>query len=295
MKIENCFKEFINYLESEKNISKYTKENYASDMKIFVLYLQSSEIQTDIEVITTPILRQYFTYLKTVKNYKNPSMRRKIHSLSSFFKFLVEQEYLIKNPMSPIHAPKLESKLPIYLHANEVERLIKSVSQYGHDRALHDKCFIKMLAYTGVRRCEIIAMNFDDVDFNRQTIKIRGKGNKERLLPMPDSLCTDLWAYLQTRLPLSNPAIFLSKADNRISTSPANNLFKKYVNKAGLGNRNITMHKMRHSYASLLVQNNADFISVSKLLGHSDINSTKIYTHVDTNHLRKQMDKLPFK
>lgn len=296
MNISECFEEFLDYLSAEKNISYHTKTNYRSDFKIFLYFLHINGIKSDLQTITTPIIRKYLSYLKNEKEYKNQSMRRKIHSLSSFFKFLLEQEYIYKNPMNPVHAPKLEGRIPIYLNKNEIDLLINTAMKFGKENALHDKCFLKTIAFTGMRRQEALALDWDDIDFGNSVVKIRkGKGKKERIVPLPESLSSDLWAYLQTRLPLSTQAVFISNAGNRLTPSPAQNRFNKYIKKAGLSGKGYTIHKLRHSYASLLVQNNADLLSVQKLLGHSDLNSTKVYTHINTEHLKKQVDKLPFK
>lgn len=296
MNIWDYFEEFIDYMAVEKNASDHTKANYKSDFKIFSNFLVTNGIKPELETITTREIRKYLIYLKNEKEYQNETIRRKINSLRSFFNFLIEQEYLIKNPMLPIKAPKKEQKIPIYLSDKEIEKLIKATMRHGGGNALRDKCFIKTLAYTGMRRQEALKLDWEDIDFNLNVIKIRfGKGKKERIVPMPQSLSTDLWAYLQTRLPLSNQAVFLSNAGNRLTPSPAQNIFNKYKKKAGLEGKGYTIHKLRHSYASLLIQSDVDLLSVQKLLGHSDLNSTKVYTHVNMDYLKEQVDKLPFK
>lgn len=296
MKISEYYNEFLGYLSAEKNASHYTIENYLCDFKIFAKFLATNGIEPDLCSINTPLIRKYISYLKTEKKYKNQTIRRKIHSLSSFFNFAVEQEYITKNPMTSIHAPRREEKVPIYLSESEITKLIKSTMHYGNDNALRDKCIIETLAYTGIRRQELLGLDWEDVDFKLNTLKIRfGKGKKERIIPLMDKLVTDLWAYLQTRLPLTNHAVFISQTGNRMSNTSLECLFRKYLKKSGLEGKGYTIHKLRHSFASLLIQNNANLLSVKELLGHSDLNSTKIYTHINTNYLRQELNKLPFK
>lgn len=296
MEIWNYFDEFIDYLSAEKNISHHTKANYRSDFKIFLNFLSINGIKPELQTLNTRDVRKYLVYLKNEKEYQNETIRRKINSLSSFFKFLTEQEYIIKNTMGSIKAPPKEERIPVYLSDIEIEALIKATMKYGGENALRDKCFIKVLAYTGMRRQEALKLDWEDIDFNQNIIKIlHGKGKKQRIVPMPESLMTDMWAYLQTRLPLSNQAVFLSNAGNRLTPSPAQNIFNKYKKKAGLDDKGYTIHKLRHSYASLLVQNDVDLLSVQKLLGHSDLNSTKVYAHINMNYLKEQVEKLPFK
>ena len=232
MNLSEQFNEFINYLTAEKDVSKHTKANYSSDFKTFLLFLENNSIQPDLQTITTPILRSYFAYLKNNKKYQNKTMRRKIHSLSSFYKFCLEQEYIIKNPMAPIHAPKQEQKIPKFIKKDEVETLIEMAWKFGDENRLRDKCFIEFLAFTGVRRQELLALNFSDIDFNTGQVKIRmGKGKKERMIPLNKQLQADLWAYLQTRLPLYNmdAPVFISNTGARLTHSPAQMLFKKYL------------------------------------------------------------------
>lgn len=296
MEIWNFFDEFIDYLSAEKNISHHTKANYRSDFKIFLNFLSINGIKPELQTLNTRDVRKYLVYLKNEKEYQNETIRRKINSLSSFFKFLTEQEYIIKNTMGSIKAPPKEERIPVYLSDIEIEALIKATMKYGGENALRDKCFIKVLAYTGMRRQEALKLDWEDINFNQNIIKIlHGKGKKQRIVPMPESLMTDMWAYLQTRLPLSNQAVFLSNAGNRLTPSPAQNIFNKYKKKAGLDDKGYTIHKLRHSYASLLVQNDVDLLSVQKLLGHSDLNSTKVYAHINMNYLKEQVEKLPFK
>lgn len=296
MNINDYFNEFIGYLKSEKNASNHTVKNYETDFKIFNEFMSLNNLEINIEKITTPILRRYIIFLKQDKKYANQTLRRKIHSLSSFFKFLTEQEYIEKNPMLPIHAPKEEERMPIYMTESDIQTLLKTIQREGGEYALAHKCFIKTLIYTGIRRQEALVLDWDDIDFKTQTIKIRkGKGKKERIIPMPDTLTSDLWAYLQTRLPLKNRAVFLSQAGNRLTPTPANALFRRYIEKAGLTGKGYTLHKLRHTYATLLIKNNVDLLSVQKLLGHSDLNSTKIYTHINTDFLKQQVEKIDLK
>lgn len=295
MKIYECFDEFIDYLSAVKNISVHTKANYYSDIKGFHFFLATNGIEPEIETLTTQTIRKYLAYLKTEKNFQNQTIRRKIYSLSSFFGYLFDQEYITKNPMKPIHAPKSEQKLPIFFQKEEVDKLIETAWKHGGQNALRDKCFLKFIAYTGVRRQEALWLDWGDIDFGEKVVKIRkGKGGKQRLIPLTDTLASDLWAYLQTRLPLSTQAVFVSNTGNRLTHTPAQILFRKYLKKTGLHGKGLSMHKLRHSFGTFLVQNGADLMSVQELLGHSDLNTTKIYTHLSTGHLKEQLDKLPY-
>ncbi|MEG1295309.1 MAG: tyrosine-type recombinase/integrase [Niameybacter sp.] len=292
----NYFEEYLGYLSAEKNVSKYTIDNYSSDFKIFTHFLLLKELPLDMSQIKTRDLRSYLIYLKNVKKYQNESIRRKVNALRSFFAFLTDQEYINKNPAHTIHTPKREEKLPIYMSEFELELFLKTIDATGKKNAQHDLCMFKTLAYTGIRRQECINLNWNDINFGTNTITINlGKCKKSRVVPMPPSLAEILWEYLQTRLPLSSQAVFLSEAENRISASIVETRFRKYIKKAGLTGKGFTVHKLRHTYASHLVLSGVGLLSVQQLLGHSDLNSTKVYTHINTSHLKKEIEKSPFK
>ncbi|MTI49214.1 MAG: recombinase XerC [Firmicutes bacterium] len=296
MIIDVCYQEFLDNLISEKNVSNSTITSYETDFKVLKSFLVKNNVKPMLDSITTPILRRYISFLKVAKGYKTNTIRRKIHSLSSFYKYLLEQEYIEKNPMLPIHAPKEEQKLPIYLTEQDIKLLLQAPSKYARfeSHILRDTTLIKMLIFTGARRSEVLSMNWYDIDFGKQTITIRkGKGKKERIVPLHENLFSALWEYLQTRLPLSNQAIFISDLGNRMSVSNFQTLFKRYLKKSGLEDKRYTIHKCRHSFASLLHQNGVDLLSIKELLGHEDLNSTKIYTHTNVNHLKKEVHKFP--
>lgn len=296
MNLDYCFQEFIDYLKSEKNASKTTIVSYETDYKIFTVFLTIGGIEPRLNTMTTAILRRYISYLKLHKDYKTNTIRRKIHSLSSFFKFLLEMEYIEKNPMLSIHAPKEEKNIPIYIKERELKMLINAPAKYARfeSHRLRDRVLLELLIFTGARKSEVLNMDWDDVDFGKKTIKIRKTKNKtQRLVPLVEPLLSDLWDYLQTRMPLSNRAIIISDTGNRMSVSNIQTLFKRYLKKCGLDKKGYTIHKCRHSYASLLCQSGVDIISIKELLGHEDLNSTKIYTHTTVNHLRKQVEKFP--
>ncbi|QEK12335.1 tyrosine-type recombinase/integrase [Crassaminicella thermophila] len=192
--------------------------------------------------------------------------------------------------MLPIHAPKEEQKLPIYLTEHDLKLLLQTPKKYARfeNHILRDTALLKMFIFTGASRSEVLSMNWEDIDFGKQIITIRkGKGEKERIVPLHENLSCDLWEYLQTRLPLSNQAIFISYLGNRMSVSNFQTLFKGYVKKVGLEDKGYTIHKCRHSFASLLHQNGVDLLSIKELLGHENLNSTKIYTHTNVTHLNR--------
>jgi len=293
MNLEACLNEFFDYLISERDASPYTIAGYKSDFKYFFDFLSRESIPLLTETITTPDIRRYLTYIKAEKNYSVGSIRRKIHSLKSFYNFLLSQEYIHKSPMMPIKAPKDVDKVPIYMQPEEIISLIQAPTRHGGENALRDRCVIETLAFSGIRRSELCLLDWDWVCFKNYTIKVKGKGKKERIIPISEPLVSDLWAYLNSRLPLTEHAVFTWFEGGRIAPRTVNRMFNKYIKLAGLEGKGYTPHKLRHSYATLLLQNGADLIAIKELLGHEDLNSTKVYTKTDMKHLRTQAQKFP--
>lgn len=293
MNLEKFLAEFLNYLISERDASPYTIAGYKTDFKFFLDFLSQENIPLLAEAVTTPVIRRYLSYIKSERNYSVGSIRRKIHSLKSFYSFLLSQEYVSKSPLMPIKAPKDADKVPIYLQAEEIVRLIQAPSRHGGENALRDKCILETLAFSGIRRSELCFLDWDWICFKNCTIKVKGKGKKERVIPISEPLVSDLWAYLNSRLPLTERAVFTWTKGGRISPRSVNRLFAKYVKLAGLEGKGYSPHKLRHSFATLLLQNGADLIAIKELLGHEDLNSTKVYTKTDMTHLRTQAQKFP--
>jgi site-specific recombinase XerD len=294
MELENLFRDFTDYLISERNSSKLTIEAYKRDFNIFLTFLSINSIEKNIDFINTQIIRRYISYMKDTKSYSSATIRRKINSLRSFFNFLMSQEYITKNPMAPVSAPKKPDIIPIYLPVKDLNRLLSMPEIHSRDNKLRDKLILELFAFTGIRRQELINLNYSNVDFANQTITVRcGKGQKDRIIPITEPLVTDLWDYLQFRLPLINEALIISSNGNRISVTALEQLFRRYVQLAGLSGKGYTIHKLRATYASLLLQNGCDLISIQQLLGHKDLNSTRVYSHTSVEHLKSAVQKHP--
>lgn len=294
MLLEDYFDEFLNYGKAEKDYADATLTAYRHDFELFSSFLARNKISPSIEEITVSVLRKYVIWLEK-QDYTSSSRRRKIHSLKSFFSFLQETEYIVKNPALSIRAPKKTKPIPIYMSQKEIKSIIAAPMKYGFENALRDKCILETWAMTGIRRNELRMLNWQDIDFGREVITVmHGKGNKQRQIPIAEPLTSTLWAYLQTRLPLTNNAVFISSTTgNRISTTPLQQLFTKCIEKCGLEDKGYTIHKFRHSYATMLLANGVDLLSIQKLLGHEDLNNTKIYTHISNDDLKKEASKLP--
>lgn len=296
MNLDELYDEFLDYLLAEKNASKLTIESYSRDFKILMSFMCQKKIEATLDNFKTPIIRKYIYYMKTTKNYKASTLSRRINSLRSFAHFLLTQEYIDKNPMLPISAPKKPEKLPLYFKESELKRFLEMPMKHSRNNKLRDTVIFQFYAFTGVRRNELISLNMNNIDFKTNTVTVRkGKGNKDRIIPLTEPLITDLWKYINSRLPLpsQNVPLFISGYGNRISVTAIEQLFRRYRKLSGLDNKGYTLHSLRHTYGSLLLQNGADLISIKDLMGHSDLNSTKVYLHTTVKHLKEAANKHP--
>ncbi len=294
MLLEAVFKKFSSYLRLERDYSKATVVAYRRDFQDFLNFLSKEDIEPELEIITTPILRDYITYLSEEKSSSPNSIRRKFNSLRSFFKFATTQEYILKNPTLPVVPPKKKRVLPIYIPEDELRSLLDAPTKKGRSRTwLRDRLILQTFAFAGLRRQELIDLNWGDISFREGTMRVRGKGDKERLVPLPPQLLRDLEMFKSMQDVTDLTPVFRSVNGKRLTPWPLRRLFARYIKLAGLEGKGYTIHKMRHSYATLLMQQGVDVMTIQELLGHADLTATKIYIHTDTRHLKDSVMKHP--
>jgi tyrosine recombinase XerC len=274
---------FKRYLEIEKNYSPHTILNYSLDLDDFKQFLGESSV----EKIEYLFLRKYLANLKG-KNLGTRTIARRLSTLRSFFKFLAREGFIKANPMLSLSSPKLEKHLPSFLTEEEVIKLIEA-GQGKEERDLRDRAILETFYSTGIRIAELVSLDLADVDFISGIVKVKGKGKKERIVPIGDKALQAIRQYLEKRSRESQ-AIFLNKRDRRITDRGVRNIVKKYINMVGL-RHGISAHTLRHSFATHLLNRGADLRSVQELLGHSSLSTTQIYTHLTTEKLKSVYDK----
>ena len=283
--MDRYIEKFIRYLEIEKNYSKYTILNYKLDLENFKKFLG----ETALEKIDYLILRKYLAILKE-KNLKSRSVSRRISTLRSFFKFLIREGYLKTNPITSLSSPKQEKHLPLFFTEEEVTKLIDSV-QLKNERDYRDRAVMETFYSTGIRVSELVGMNIEDVDFIGGIVKVLGKGRKERIVPIGEQALSTIRAYLDKRKKEQDTgALFLNKNGKRITDRGIRNVIVKYVRIASM-RHGVSCHTFRHSFATHLLDRGADLRSVQELLGHVNLSSTQIYTHLTTERLKSVYDK----
>ncbi len=286
--LERYIQKFITYLEVEKNASVYTLTNYKIDLKEFNHSLK----QKPLEKITHTDVRLFLAHMKE-RNLSKRSVARKMACLRSFFKFLCREGYIKTSPASGLRTPKLQKKLPLFLDTNEVVRLIESPDTKDL-HGLRDRAILETIYSAGLRVGELVGLNKENVDFISGVIKVYGKGKKERLAPIGDRALRAIRNYLE-KLPSSKikekKAVFLNKSGKRMSDRAVRRIIEKYIRKTSL-NEKISPHSLRHSFATHLLDRGADLRSVQELLGHANLSTTQIYTHVTTERLKATYEKV---
>ena len=279
---------FISYLEIEKNASSHTITNYKIDLRGF----SESIKDKPIENVTHIDVRLFLAKLKE-KNFSKSSVARKIAALRSFFKFLYREGLIKANPAVGLSTPKIEKKLPLFLDTSDVVKLLESPDS-SDDIGLRDRAILETLYSTGIRVSELVGLDIEDIDFISGVLKVRGKGKKERLVPIGDKALRAIKAYFEkigvTEINESKP-VFLNKSKRRVSDRAVRRIVDKYIRKSSL-NENISPHSLRHSFATHMLDRGADLRSVQELLGHASLSTTQIYTHVTTDRLKSIYDKV---
>lgn len=287
--IQQYLDKFVRFLEIERNSSPHTITNYKVDLVGFMDF--AGDI--DIARIDYLLLRKFLAHLRAVQ-YDKRSIARKLACLRSFFKFLCRDGYLKTNPALGLATPKLDRKLPFFLDINQTQRFL-DIPVDGRDlMGLRDRAVLETLYSAGLRVSELVGMEIRDVDFIGGTAKIRGKGKKERLVPIGDTAIRAIKQYLDKRSaiePMRNKtALFLNKSGSRLGDDSIRCIVDKYIKAASLRGH-VSPHTLRHSFATHLLDRGADLRAVQELLGHANLSTTQIYTHVTTERLKTVYEK----
>lgn len=281
--------QFIDFYWLTTGASKNTLSAYRSDLKIFSKWLNNNSL---IDVDKKQI-QDYFSYRKD-SNISASTQSRMLTCLHSFYQYLADKKNLKIDPTEQLDYPKLEKKLPIFLNVQEVERLLEapnSKSLFGQ----RDRAMLELLYSCGLRVSELINLSYHNINLKDEFIRIHGKGNKERLLPMGEIAIDYLTKYeLNSRPALlkngQSDSYFLSNRGKAMSRQNFFYIIKDYASKAGI-DKPLSPHSLRHAFATHLVQKGADLRSVQLMLGHSDISSTQLYTHIQNAQLKAQHQK----
>jgi len=284
--MEKYIEKFVRYLEIEKNYSSHTILNYHLDLEDFKKFLNDAEL----EKVDYLALRKYLAVLKE-KNLGTRTVGRRLSALRSFFKFLTREGYLKTNPILILSSPKQEKHLPLFMTEEEVSKLIESAFAKNDkdERGLRDRAILETFYSTGMRISEVVSLNIEDIDFIGGIVKVMGKGRKERVVPIGEVAIAAIRKYLDNRKK-QDDALFLNKSGRRITARGTRNIVVKYIRLAGI-KHGVSAHTFRHSFATHLLNRGADLRTVQELLGHANLSTTQIYTHLTTERLKSVYDK----
>ena len=291
---------FLEHLTNARGVSAQTAEAYAHDAVQFMDYLADlwgEDRASDFGQVTYNVLRRYLSTLHQ-QHYERRSMARKLSALRSFFGFLAARKLTEHNPAELIRSPKLDKSLPEFLYSAEMEALLEepdtATAQGARDRAI-----LEFLYATGCRRAELVGLDLGRLDLDEGTARVIGKRDKERIVYCGAPCAAALEMYLhgpreellqQAKRVSEQPAVFLNRFGSRLSGRSVSNLVEKYVLRVG-ASHHITPHKLRHTFATHMLDAGADLRTIQELLGHESLTSTEIYTHVSAAGLKRVYDE----
>lgn len=296
--MEEAVNGFIRYLQSERNVSPHTLRNYLSDLAQFGQFLKrvseketlSAEVLRDVDHIT---IRAFLSDLYD-KGISKASLARKVSALRTFFSYLCRESSSWNNPGKMVSTPKKEKGLPRFLSVDEMDRLLKAPSG-GDTLTVRDRAILETFYSCGLRIGELVAVNLEDISLSDGLIRVKGKGRKERIVPIGSKAVDALREYL-SKCGMRNPEhgigeapLFLNRYGKRITARSVHRIVEKYKKLCGIWD--MTPHSIRHSFATHILDGGADLRSVQEMLGHVSLSTTQRYTHVSMDKLMEIYDK----
>jgi len=292
MNWDTSIENFKNYLKLERGLSMNSIESYEFDLIQFKNFIIENSINESPKKCSSSTVKRYL--YKNFSNKKSRSQARSISALKSFFNYLLFEGEIHSSPLNDIESPKIENKLPEVLTEDEIKRLISSInldSEFGQ----RNKTIIEVLYGTGIRVSELIELKLSNIFFKENILKVTGKGNKERFVPLGKIALIEIKKYLNDRDKLKinskfSDILFLNRYGRQLTRS----MIFKVINDSSKNaeiDKKISPHTLRHSYATHLLKNGADLRTIQLILGHESITTTEIYTHLDTFHLEDVLKK----
>jgi len=296
--LEDWIDRYESYLRLERNVSPHTLRNYLSDLRQFDDFLsrrakENAEKKIPLEDVTVHIIRAYLASLS--KHNKKSSIGRKLAALKGFFRYLLREKKIQRDPLALISTPKQEKPLPAFLSVDDVFRLLAGIQGDGI-LTVRDRAILETLYSTGVRVSELTGLDWNDVDFQLGIIRVVGKGSKERIVPIGEVALQSLRDYgaeqsiKWKRAAKGETPVFLNHRGRRITTRSVARIVEKYLKTAGIAVR-MGPHGLRHTFATHLLNGGADLRVIQELLGHASLSTTQRYTHVNLDQLTAVYDR----
>lgn len=290
-RFSSFLQEYYTYLVVHKNISDNTGEAYLRDLSSFLQYTESVSVK-DLNDIKHEHIIGFLTVLSKESGVTSRTIARYISSLKGFFTYLLQLGYLTENPIIRIKAPKISRDLPAVMSKSEIDALLQAPAA-DSKQGLRDKAILELLYACGLRVSELLNLKISDLYFEEEVIRVTGKGDKERVVPIGSSAISSITVYMKEARPLlakkafSGNFVFLNIRGRKLSRMGLWKILHGYITAAGLSEK-IHPHTFRHTFATHLVDAGADLRSVQEMLGHSDISTTQIYTHIENDYIKQE-------
>lgn len=286
--MQEVFNKYVNYLEAEKNASRYTVRNYTTDLLGFFDFLKTKEVSS-LKEVDRHTLRDYLSHLME-EGIVKASIARKLSAIRSFYRYLLREGMVTTNPVASTSSPKLDKRLPSFLTPEEMARLLQA-PDLSTPQGLRNRALIELLYASGIRVSELVNLDLEQVNFDTDEIRVWGKGSKERVVLMGKPAAAALMTYLSQSRPklLGNKrssALFVNRYGGRLIGRRVQRILEKYASLAGI-NKRVYPHLLRHTFATHLLDGGAGLRVVQELLGHASLSSTQIYTHVTKSQAKK--------
>jgi len=289
VEMQQWVNQFLRHLQQQRHYSQYTLSSYGLDLNRFGQYLATIDV-LKWESIGSRDIQSYLA-LRHRSGLSGRSLQREISSLRSFYRFLLKQQRISHNPLEGVQAPKSERRLPGALNVDQIERLF--ATRPDTPLAIRDCAMMELTYSSGLRLAEVVALNIVDIDLTEGQVRVTGKGRKTRMVPVGRMACRAIRDWLVARLDWvaeSEQALFVSRQGKRISPRAVQKRMRLWSQKQGL-DQQLHPHMLRHSFATHLLESSGDLRAVQELLGHADISTTQIYTHLDFQHLAQVYDQ----
>ena len=281
--------DFLKYLRLERNYSENTIVAYKTDLREFEGFFRSVEEGLDFTTVDADLVRSWVVNLMDEEGAKATSVNRKLSSLRSFYRFLLRKKVVKSDPMLRVVGPKKSKPLPSFLRESEMNRLLDDFPFGEGYEACRDRMILEMFYATGIRLSELIGLNDVDVDLSAKQIKVTGKRNKQRLIPFAEEMAVDLEEYIKVRneaLPQGSDAFFVLTNGKRMYARKVYEIVKRNLGKVATLKKR-SPHVLRHTFATAMLNNQAELGAVKELLGHESLATTEIYTHTTFEELKK--------
>ena len=288
--IKQAVNDFIIHLQLEKNCSAHTIKHYRADIDLFMDFVTAENESVELADITPLMIRGYLAQMAE-KEYARTTVNRRISSLRSFFRFLCNNDILSKNPCQAVRTPKRQKLLPSFLDEDEITALLQNIAT--DELGLRDLAILELLYATGIRASELTGLQIANVDFSNRYLLVYGKGKKERMVPVGRTAVKALKDYLTVSRPRlyakykgrPHYSLFVNSRGGQLTARSVQRIVEKYINILAI-EKNVSPHTLRHTFATHMLEGGADLRIVQEILGHVNLSTTQIYTHVTTERLK---------